>query len=85
MIIRLMFQGGFAGKTCSVLVATVGVDDFIHTGSLYPEDISTLQEFDISCSTGDAPVEQLRIQFDESTDFYGRVTVYHFDILGIDL
>lgn len=52
--------------------------------SFYPEDISTLQEFDISNSTGESPVEQLRIQFDESTDFYGRITVYHLDILGVE-
>ena len=88
-----MFQGGFAGKTCSTLIVPASdeasresVDGtYVNVGSFYPEDVSTVQEFDVSGNMSDVPVHQLRLQFDTATDFYGRITVYRLDVLGVVL
>mmetsp|Transcript_33715 Transcript_33715/g.88631 ORF Transcript_33715/g.88631 Transcript_33715/m.88631 type:complete len:105 (+) Transcript_33715:87-401(+) len=51
----------------------------VKLGDFLPEDSSTLQEFAIECTT---PITQLKLAFNSSTDFYGRVTVYSLEVLG---
>ncbi|KAG0233441.1 Nuclear receptor 2C2-associated protein [Mortierella sp. GBA43] len=41
-VIQLMFQGGFVGKTCKLLVRT-NEGDMVDMMSFYPEDINPLQ------------------------------------------
>ena len=70
--LQLMFQGGFAGKNCRIEVAKPDGTGFQNHQDFYPEDSNKLQSFAInpvSC-TG------IKIIFGESTDFYGRITVY---------
>lgn len=76
-----MFQGGFVGKTCRALgsLADSPNDYNVDLGSFYPEDINSTQTFALNPST---PVQRLKVVFEESTDFYGRITVYKMDILG---
>jgi hypothetical protein len=53
----------------------------------YPEDINPLQVFDVKAEglTDSGPVTKFQILFKESTDFYGRVTIYTLDVTGSDI
>jgi hypothetical protein len=90
-----MFQGGFVAKELTMLAAPVRSSsdtngDECHAAEAapglekltdaWPADESTLQEFAIPCET---PVTQLKLVFNGSTDFYGRVTVYKLEVLGV--
>ncbi|KAJ8331755.1 hypothetical protein BDV3_000816 [Batrachochytrium dendrobatidis] len=83
--IRLMFQGGFAGKECELLGQPLTPADATSTEwhrimKFYPEDINTLQEFPIAQPTHG--YKKIKVVFMNSTDFYGRVTVYQFNIIS---
>ncbi|ORZ10199.1 galactose-binding domain-like protein [Absidia repens] len=79
--INLTFQGGFVGKTCVALGSTADQpnDYNISLARFYPQDINPMQSFAVSC---DQPIQRLKLIFEESTDFYGRITIYKLDILG---
>lgn len=77
----MTFQGGFVGKKC-VAVASLAVSPNNYDqglGTLYPEDVNSTQSFNVQCSK---PVQRLKLVFEESTDFFGRITIYKLDILG---
>jgi len=68
----LQFQGGFAGKECYVETdGTLKILDF------YPEDSNKLQYFYLKERVN---VKKIRIAFNSSTDFYGRITLYKLDL-----
>lgn len=76
--LRLQFQGGFSGKSCK-LEGSAKEEDLKHILDFYPEDSNCLQSFPIQ----DAPlVQRLKIVFENSADFFGRIIVYTLDILG---
>ncbi|XP_043079089.1 nuclear receptor 2C2-associated protein isoform X2 [Puntigrus tetrazona] len=76
--LRLQFQGGFSGKSCK-LRGCAKEEDLRHIVDFYPEDNNCLQSFPIQ----DAPsVQRLKIVFENSADFFGRIIVYTLDILG---
>ncbi|XP_050951257.1 nuclear receptor 2C2-associated protein [Labeo rohita] len=76
--LRLQFQGGFSGKSCK-LEGSAKEEDLKHIVDFYPEDNNCLQSFPIQ----DAPsVQRLKIVFENSADFFGRIIVYTLDILG---
>jgi hypothetical protein len=77
----LSFQGGFVGKTCVALGSTESTpnDYSINIGQFYPEDINSSQTFSFDATE---PLKRLKIIFEESTDFYGRITVYKLDVIG---
>ncbi|KAI8882630.1 galactose-binding like protein [Backusella circina FSU 941] len=79
--IALTFQGGFVGKTCMALgsVECSPNDYSINLGNFYPEDINSAQTFNFNATE---PLKRLKIIFEESTDFYGRITVYKLDVIG---
>lgn len=79
--IVFQFQGGFVGKNCVAVGSTVSSpnDYSVNIGSFYPEDINPTQTFNFDITE---PLKRVKIIFEESTDFYGRITVYKFDILG---
>ena len=72
--LALQFQGGFCGKECQVEVNGVNVLDF------YPEDINKLQAFKLKEKIED--VTKVRIIFNSSTDFYGRITLYLLELFS---
>ena len=55
-------------------------------GHFYPADGNQMQRFDIvvepESTAHSSHSQQLLIAFDESTDFYGRITVYHLGLYG---
>ncbi|ORY97506.1 galactose-binding domain-like protein [Syncephalastrum racemosum] len=77
----LTFQGGFVGKKCRALGSEPSAPNDYSTdlGIFYPEDINPSQSFPIPSSV---PLQRLKIIFEESTDFYGRITIYKMDVLG---
>ena len=69
-----MFQGGFAG---SAVELWVGSEKRL---TLYPCDHNELQEFPVSLNVD--TTQELILKFVQSTDFYGRITVYMLNIYG---
>ncbi|KAI9243907.1 hypothetical protein BDA99DRAFT_529701 [Phascolomyces articulosus] len=83
--IVFMFQGGFVGKKCIALGSLPESPNSydIELGAFYPQDINSTQTFPLTSTTAsETKVQRLKIIFEESTDFYGRITVYKMDILG---
>ncbi|XP_030640440.1 nuclear receptor 2C2-associated protein [Chanos chanos] len=76
--LRLQFQGGFSGKTCR-LKGSLKEDDLTHIADFYPEDNNCLQSFPIQRSPA---LHRLKIVFENSADFFGRIIVYSLDVLG---
>ena len=75
---NLTFQGGFVGKICKVLLFDDNQSE-VYQQSFYPIDVNRLQSFKlneiVSCSS-------VKFLFQNSTDFYGRVTVYNLDLFN---
>ncbi|KAF9279181.1 Nuclear receptor 2C2-associated protein [Mortierella alpina] len=69
--IQLMFQGGFVGKTCQVLAWTDQAE-FVD-----------MMRFPVA-EADRQTTSRIKIVFESSTDFFGRITVYKLDILGQD-
>jgi hypothetical protein len=71
----LQFQGGFGGKECEVEVeGATKVLDF------YPEDSNKEQSFYLKERLNS--VKKIRIAFNSSTDFYGRITLYKLELFS---
>jgi len=86
--IRLQFQGGFVGKECElgILPENAGAEASQIEAATPPfnfsaEDTNALQHFQIPVAHS-IKGRQFYLNFSNSTDFYGRIIVYHFDILG---
>ena len=84
--VELTFQGGFVGTKCSVeVVKPRDGQKWEVLTRIYPEDVNRKQSFDlVPTSEPDAEwqVEGLKFVFEESSDFFGRVTVYDLQLLG---
>ncbi len=72
--LQLMFQGGFAGKNCWIEITQE--TGFEKHQDFYPEDSNKLQVFPLNPVT----CKGIKIVFGESTDFYGRITVYQLKL-----
>lgn len=87
--LRIQFQGGFVARDCAVSVALQdggnGRAEWteLDEAPVEAEDTNELQCFDLT----DAPPSKrrcnmLKLEFDESTDFYGRITIYRLEVWG---
>lgn len=76
-----MFQGGFVGTECDLILLDESKSDGEIFGSLFPEDVNDLQTFDLPKEQIIQSTNRLQLKFKTSSDFYGRITVYlvHFD------
>lgn len=54
-------------------------DYSIEIDTFYPEDINPTQTFNFEATPA---LKRVKIIFEESTDFYGRITVYKLDVIG---
>ncbi|XP_033213041.1 nuclear receptor 2C2-associated protein [Belonocnema kinseyi] len=70
--IEIEFQGGFAGKQCS-LEAGSDSKNLSVVEEFFPEDANTGQRFRLS-ETKKAKV--FKLVFHNSTDFFGRIVIY---------
>ena len=83
--ISLTFQGGFVGRSVSLSVTTLtSPKKFVPLHCWEPRDCNDAQVFPVcpvepqsACS-----VSNLKLTFPQSTDFYGRITLYALDIQG---
>lgn len=80
--VHLTFQGGFVGKTCQLHTITEQEDPSSYSKILdfFPKDDNSKQIFQIP--RNGKKVTKAKILFVESTDFYGRITIYSLDIIG---
>ncbi|KAF8215806.1 galactose-binding domain-like protein [Mycena galopus ATCC 62051] len=83
--IHLTFQGGFAGTRCAVKLrySDTGLETLIY---IFPGDINGRQEFSLKTESNAAAIaggiDRLRLEFEESSDFFGRITLYDLKLYG---
>lgn len=83
--LSLTFQGGFVGTRCVVsAVTSASGGEWEVLAPIYPQDVNRKQVFPVHASAGDFPTEvtQLKLSFEESSDFFGRVTLYDLTLYG---
>ncbi|EIM21056.1 hypothetical protein WALSEDRAFT_19726, partial [Wallemia mellicola CBS 633.66] len=76
---NLTFQGGFSGKLCQILLYKD--DDFVYQQPFYPQDNNKLQSFYLQEIF---EVNKIKLLFNDSTDFFGRITIYNLDLIRSD-
>eukprot|EP01138_Halocafeteria_seosinensis_P005732 gb/GECG01005860.1/.p1 GENE.gb/GECG01005860.1/~~gb/GECG01005860.1/.p1 ORF type:complete len:147 (+),score=17.65 gb/GECG01005860.1/:1-441(+) len=77
--VSLTFQGGFVGSEIKFYgTSSSKRSDLTYYDTRYAEDSNDEQTFDINING----IQRLRIEFTSSSDFYGRVIVYHVRIFG---
>lgn len=76
--VKIQYQGGFCCatvKTCATLIDGTSVE----FSSFHPKDMNAVQEFSIcSNQTGVIKVKSIKFTMEDTTDFFGRIIVYHF-------
>lgn len=79
----MTFQGGFVGTSCAVEVAQ-GMDkpEWKPWTNIYPEDVNRRQSFDLPSEKIPDGVQNVKLVFEESSDFFGRITVYDLQLVG---
>ncbi|KDQ63085.1 hypothetical protein JAAARDRAFT_147028 [Jaapia argillacea MUCL 33604] len=81
------FQGGFVGTRCLVEGLPTAKDEGRSTWRsltrVYPEDVNRQQVFDLAPSTAGAEIESIKVIFEDSSDFFGRITIYDLKVEGL--
>jgi len=83
--LSLTFQGGFVGTHCNIHIQPYGSLDWQTLTHLYPEDLNKRQSFDLTTSglpILDDGITSLKVVFENSSDFFGRITVYDLSVEG---
>ncbi|NXN84974.1 NR2CA protein, partial [Bombycilla garrulus] len=82
---HIQFQGGFSSQVCTLEGCRTG-EELVKISELYPQDSHAMQISFPSMETGfqveETVLDKLKITFGSSTDFFGRVVVYHLGVLG---
>ena len=83
--VSITFQGGFVGTRCSVQIPSTTPGEWEVLAKLFPEDNNRPQAFTVTSdppNTVDGGVEKLKLTFEESSDFFGRITIYDLRLEG---
>lgn len=85
--VLLTFQGGFVGTQCSVYTSVDATNKKTWSllKTIYPEDVNRKQSFDLYPSGSgdiDGGVTSIKLVFETSSDFFGRITVYDLKLEG---
>lgn len=75
--LQVQFQGGFSSRH-SRLEGSRDGEALSKIVDFYPEDTNALQTFSIPTME----VDRLKLTFEDTTDFFGRVVIYHLRVLG---
>ncbi|XP_077645002.1 nuclear receptor 2C2-associated protein [Lonchura striata] len=81
--LHVQFQGGFSSRLCTLEGCRTG-EELVKISELYPQDSHAMQisfpgmQFQVE----ETVLDKLKITFGSSTDFFGRVVVYHLGVLG---
>ena len=85
--LEITFQGGFVGRTCALYtLKQEATKDWQKVAVIYPEDVNRAQLFDLVPMAPEfleGGVKALKLVFEESTDFFGRITVYGLKLDGV--
>ncbi|KAF9566900.1 hypothetical protein CPC08DRAFT_681599 [Agrocybe pediades] len=86
--LSITFQGGFVGTRCTLLVQGEGpeIKEWKVFTNVYPEDVNKRQSFDLTPHQPDLfqdGISSLKILFEASSDFFGRITIYDLKVEGI--
>ncbi|XP_025894668.1 nuclear receptor 2C2-associated protein [Nothoprocta perdicaria] len=73
----VQFQGGFSSRLCTLEGCRTG-QELAKISQLYPEDSNALQSFQVQ----ETVLDKLKITFENGTDFFGRIVIYHLNVLG---
>lgn len=49
---------------------------------VYLEDVNRIQSFDLPADEVHGGIQSIRLVFEDSSDFFGRITVYDLQVLG---
>lgn len=80
--LRLTFQGGFVGKSVQLgATNAASPKKFLPVHTWEPVDANHEQELTVPTS-GAIGATNIKITFPDSTDFYGRITIYKLDVIG---
>ncbi|KFP70476.1 Nuclear receptor 2C2-associated protein, partial [Acanthisitta chloris] len=74
--LHIQFQGGFSSRLCTLEGCRTG-EELVKISDLYPQDTHAMQ-----ISFAMLVLDKLKITFENSTDFFGRIVVYHLGVLG---
>lgn len=84
--LEITFQGGFVGRACTLYtLKEEGTKDWQKFAVIYAEDVNRAQLFDLIPMAPDileGGIKGLKLIFEESTDFFGRITVYDLKLDG---
>jgi len=83
--VSITFQGGFVGTRCSVQAPSPASGDWEVAAKIFPEDTNRPQIFTLTPhppGTLDGGVGKLKLAFEESSDFFGRITIYDLRLEG---
>ncbi|KAJ7109848.1 hypothetical protein C8R44DRAFT_833458 [Mycena epipterygia] len=73
--VHLTFQGGFVGTRCAVKKILTHV---------FPEDTNGRKQFSLKTESSAVVIlngiDRLRLEFKESSDFFGRITLYDLQL-----
>jgi hypothetical protein len=81
--LSIVFQGGFVGRRCAVCIS--GTDSWQILSHIYPEDVNRRQSFDLVPTQPElleGGVSSVKLVFEESSDLFGRITVYDLKLEG---
>ncbi|KAG1868273.1 galactose-binding domain-like protein [Suillus subalutaceus] len=85
--ITIIFQGGFVGTKCRIEVSESSDRPEWQTWThIHPEDANRRQTFDLIIHRDGFPgegIQSMKLVFEESSDFYGRITIYELKIEGL--
>ncbi|KFO81635.1 Nuclear receptor 2C2-associated protein, partial [Cuculus canorus] len=79
--LHIQFQGGFSSRLCILEGCRAG-EELVKISDLYPQDINAMQISFAIFQVEETVLDKLKITFENSTDFFGRIVVYHLGVLG---
>lgn len=80
--LRIKFQGGFVGNVMSVAIDDAA-GQHVYKKCFYPDDINDKQTFTLDLADLATPASNVRkisIVFEKSSDFFGRIIIYHLEL-----
>lgn len=79
--LQVKFQGGFVGSEMRLSLSNTSGQS-VYTDTFYPDDVNDLQIFRLNAENLSSleNVRKLEIVFDKSSDFFGRVIIYHLEL-----
>jgi hypothetical protein len=81
--VSFTFQGGFVGTECQVFFYN-SEKGWVQVQTWYPQDVNSKQVFSTQ-SIDQMQTSRLKLLFNQSSDFYGRITVYSLDVCGVEV